>query len=250
MPRLTAELIAESPQFTNPVKDRELDLRGNKIAVIENLGATLDQFDTIDFSDNEIRKLDGFTLLRRLKCIIVNNNRVCRIAEGLETCLPKLETLVLTNNSIEDMCDVDPLVTIKTLTYLSLMRNPVAHKPSYRQYVIFKLPQLRVLDFKRITLKERKESLAMFGGKKGEEQIRALSKRPKTFNPGELAAAPTPSKAQPSTDQIQRIRLAIANAKSLEEVQQLEAMLKAGQIPGHVDQLQSTTSIAEYEMTH
>ena len=33
------------------------------------------------------------------------------------------------------------------------MRNPVAHKPSYRQYVIFKLPQLRVLDFKRITLK-------------------------------------------------------------------------------------------------
>lgn len=28
MPRLTAELIAESPQFTNPVKEWELDLRG------------------------------------------------------------------------------------------------------------------------------------------------------------------------------------------------------------------------------
>ena len=28
MPRLTAELIADSPQFTNPVKDWELDLRG------------------------------------------------------------------------------------------------------------------------------------------------------------------------------------------------------------------------------
>ena len=28
---------------------------------------------------------------------------------------------------------------------------------------------------------------------------------------------------------------AIANAKSLEEVQQLEAMLKAGQIPGDLD---------------
>ncbi|KAK1327900.1 hypothetical protein QTO34_012809 [Cnephaeus nilssonii] len=33
---------------------------GYKIPVIENLGATLDQFDAIDFSDNEIRKLDGF----------------------------------------------------------------------------------------------------------------------------------------------------------------------------------------------
>ena len=31
MVRLTAELIAESPQFTNPVKDRELDLRGNLV---------------------------------------------------------------------------------------------------------------------------------------------------------------------------------------------------------------------------
>jgi U2 small nuclear ribonucleoprotein A' len=29
--------------------------RGYKIPVIENLGTTLDQFDCIDFSDNEIR---------------------------------------------------------------------------------------------------------------------------------------------------------------------------------------------------
>ena len=49
---------------------------GYKIPVIENMGATLDQFDTIDLSDNEIRKLDGFPLLRRLKCLMINNNRV------------------------------------------------------------------------------------------------------------------------------------------------------------------------------
>ena len=30
MPRLTAELIADSPQFTNAVKDWELDLRGKE----------------------------------------------------------------------------------------------------------------------------------------------------------------------------------------------------------------------------
>lgn len=49
---------------------------GYKIPVLENLGATLDQFDTIDFSDNEIRKLDGFPLLRRLKTVLMNNNRI------------------------------------------------------------------------------------------------------------------------------------------------------------------------------
>lgn len=49
---------------------------GYKIPVIENLGATLDQFDTIDMSDNDIRKIDGFPLLKRLKCILFNNNRI------------------------------------------------------------------------------------------------------------------------------------------------------------------------------
>jgi hypothetical protein len=35
-----------------------------------------DQFDTIDFSDNEIRRLDGFPLLNRLKSVLLSNNRV------------------------------------------------------------------------------------------------------------------------------------------------------------------------------
>ena len=49
---------------------------GFKIPVIENLGATLDQFDTIDFSDNDIHKLGGFPLLKRLKHLLLNNNRI------------------------------------------------------------------------------------------------------------------------------------------------------------------------------
>lgn len=107
MVKLSAELIEQAAQYTNPVRDRELDLRGElidsrphrgfishsfkvaikycfhlfalegyKIPVLENLGATLDQFDTIDFSDNEVRKLDGFPLLKRLKTVLMNNNRI------------------------------------------------------------------------------------------------------------------------------------------------------------------------------
>lgn len=62
--------------------DRELDLQRYKTPVIENLGATLHQLDAIDFSDDEVRKLDGFPLLRRLETLLVNN-RVCRTGEGL-----------------------------------------------------------------------------------------------------------------------------------------------------------------------
>ena len=49
---------------------------GFKIPVIENLGATLDQFDTLDLSDNDIRKLDGFPLLKRMKMLLLNNNKI------------------------------------------------------------------------------------------------------------------------------------------------------------------------------
>jgi hypothetical protein len=40
MVRLTADLILRSPQYFNAVREREIDLRGNKIAAVENLGAT------------------------------------------------------------------------------------------------------------------------------------------------------------------------------------------------------------------
>ena len=82
MVKCTPDLIECAGQYINPIRDRELDLRGYKIPVIENLGSTLDQFDTIDFSDNEIRKLDGFPFLSRVKTLLMNNNRIVRISEG------------------------------------------------------------------------------------------------------------------------------------------------------------------------
>ena len=69
--------------------------------MIENLGAALDQYDTIDFSDNEIRKLDGFPFMNRVKSLMMNNNRIVRVAEGLELSLPNINTLILTNNSLQ-----------------------------------------------------------------------------------------------------------------------------------------------------
>lgn len=76
MVKLTIDLVEGAMQYTNPLRDRELDLRGYKVPAIENLGSTLDQFDTIDFTDNEIRKLDGFPLLQRLKSLIMTGNKV------------------------------------------------------------------------------------------------------------------------------------------------------------------------------
>ena len=90
---------------------------GHKLSAIENLGATevgwsaytsacqasscahhkkhsqsiaitvepvQNQFDSLDLSDNVISRIEGFPKLPRLKTLLLNNNRVTRIARNLE----------------------------------------------------------------------------------------------------------------------------------------------------------------------
>ncbi|KAK7100304.1 hypothetical protein V1264_023281 [Littorina saxatilis] len=231
MVRLTADLIEQSAQYTNAVRDRELDLRGYRIPVIENLGATLDQFDTIDFSDNDIRKLDGFPLLKRLKSLLLNNNRIVRIADNLGEVIPNINTLVLTNNNIHELGDLDPLASFTKLEHLSLMRNPVNAKKHYRYYVIFRIPTLRVLDFQRIRQKEREQAARLFKGKKGQQLVAEVGKKSKTFVPGEALPEKQAAPTGPSKEDIDAIKEAIARATTLEEVERLNQLLRSGQIP-------------------
>ncbi|XP_056633740.1 U2 small nuclear ribonucleoprotein A' [Diorhabda carinulata] len=233
MVKLTAEIIQNSMQYINPVKDRELDLRGYRIPEIENLGATGDQYDTIDFSDNDIRKLDGFPFLQRLKCLLLNNNRIVRIGEHLEEYIPNLESLILTGNQIEDLGDIDPLVTLEQLSTLSLMFNPITSKQHYRSYVIYKLPQLKLLDFRKIKLKEREEAKALFKSKKGKDIQKEIAKKAKTFVPGGSVNNVARNKGL-NDEEIKMIREAINKASSLQEVERLQKILQSGQIPGNI----------------
>jgi len=49
------------------------------LVILNDMCCLKDQFDTLELSDNEIRKLDGFPLLRRLKCVVLNNNRISSV---------------------------------------------------------------------------------------------------------------------------------------------------------------------------
>lgn len=235
MVKLTPELIEQAVQYVNAVRDRELILRGYKIPVIENLGATLDQFDTIDFSDNDIRKFEGFPLLKRIKSLMFNNNRICRIEEDMHLSIPNLKELYFTNNEIAELADLDQLVGFKHLEFLSLLRNPVTHNKEYRLYVIHKIPQVRVLDFRKVRMREREEAKKLFGSKKGETLLKDIKQkaRNRTFTPGQPATSTSDSSLPgPSPQDKQAIKEAILKAKSLEEIENLKRMLQAGKIPG------------------
>ncbi|XP_047941627.1 U2 small nuclear ribonucleoprotein A' [Salvia hispanica] len=235
MVRLTADLIWKSPHFFNAVRERELDLRGNKIAVIENVGATEDQFDTVDLSDNEIVKLENFPLMNRLGTLLLNNNRITRITPNLGEFLPKLHTLVLTNNRLTNLAEIDPLASLPKLQFLSLLDNSITKKPNYRLYVIHKLKSLRVLDFKKVKQKERAEAKILFASEEAEEEVKRESAKvvpAETLSTQESAREQQTSKpAAPTPEQILAIKAAIVNSQTLEEVARLEQALKSGQLP-------------------
>lgn len=208
---------------------------GNKIGAIENLGATQNQFDAIDLSDNEVVKLEGFPRLNRLHTLFLSNNRIARVGKGLEEALPMMQCLILTNNRLSNLADVDPLVGFKHLKHLSLMGNPVTKKANYRLYVVFRLPQVRVLDFRKVKQAEREKAKELFGGAEGEA---GAANGSKTFELGKVAgdtaeAMEEDEKPQsgPTPQQLLALKAAIANAATLEEVQRLETALTTGIVP-------------------
>lgn len=153
--RLTVDVIRQAAQVLNPLMERELTLRGLNIPAIENLGVTADGFDCIDLSDNDIPKLENLPALARLKMLLLSNNRITRVAPEVGKNLPGVDTLVLTNNKISNLAELDHLASFASLRTLSLLENPVTRRPQYRLYVIHHLPELRILDFQKVSKKAR-----------------------------------------------------------------------------------------------
>lgn len=193
--KLTPELLAVSPSALNPIKERQLDLRGEFFFISSETMASdfafrkrsqdprhrkswchqgasstsvfvrcpqrlitarsQDQHDAIDLTDNSIVALANFPLLRRLRTLLLANNHVSTVSPALHISLPNLTSLVLTNNNVSELGDLEPLKELKYLRYLSLMGNPVKEKKWYREWLVWRIPSLRVLDFQRIRDKVR-----------------------------------------------------------------------------------------------
>ena len=218
--RLTLDSIERSVSFVNALKERELDLRGNKFSVIENLGITRDQHDSIDFTDNAIQVLGNCPYMPRLKNLYINNNRIHKIEPGIGKSLANLECLVLSRNNLEQIEQLTPLGELAaSLRILVLTDNPVSRRKQYRSHVIKILPKLQILDFQRITARERQEAL---------DKKDAISETP--HQPAQMKEDKIHGKNL-STEQIDRIKSAIMKANSLDEMNMLQRALSMGCMP-------------------
>ncbi|OLL25381.1 U2 small nuclear ribonucleoprotein A' [Neolecta irregularis DAH-3] len=237
--KLTPELLAEAPSYINPIKERELFLRGHKLPTIENLGVSRDTNDSIDFTDNDIRYLGNFPKFLRLKTLLLSRNRITTIDATLAKSVPNLSCVILTSNSIGELADLDILGELPRLEVLAVMDNPVAQKEYYREWLIWRCHHVRYLDFVKVKDSERKRAKALFEGKSGEltdlgAMIKGLKTR--TFEVGGTENGEKSAGPMRLTEAEQRqIEEAIKNAKSLNEVARLEGMLREGRIPQDKD---------------
>ncbi|KAJ3736877.1 leucine-rich repeat-domain-containing protein [Lentinula guzmanii] len=237
--KLTPELLAQAPSALNPTKERQLDLRGYKIPAIENLGVTRDQQDAIDLTDNSITVLGNLPLLKRLRTLFIANNRILSISPSIHLSVPNLTTLVLTNNNIAELGDLEPLKELKNLKYLCLLGNPVREKKWYREWLAWRIPGLRVLDFQRIRDKER--SLGKQSFLTPDNRLTALAETLSTTvstsstKPALTTDEPRPAVAKAgrlmSKEDAERVKAAIAKATSIEEIRRLERGLRDGYMP-------------------
>jgi U2 small nuclear ribonucleoprotein A' len=229
--RLTLELLQQAPQSLNPAQQRQLLLRGFKIPAIENLGGTNDAYECIDFSDNDLIKLGNFPPLKRLKVLMLTNNRISRIAEDAFSTLPNLLSVVLTGNKLEKLVDLEPLTKLKTLERLTLLENPVTKVKHYRPYMIQTCSKtLRILDFNRIKDKERKAAGLLFAGERGKKLVEEIAP-PRAVGSEPASQVTEAAKTGPTPEVIERIKKAIAEAETIEEVTRLERALKSGVLP-------------------
>merc|ERR1712078_485243 len=121
---------------------------------------------------------------------------------------------------------------LKTLERLSLLENPVTKVKHYRPYMINKCSKtLRILDFNRIKDKERKAAGLLFAGERGRKLLEEIAP-PRTAGGRDQADKPAEAaRTGPSPEVIERIKKAIAEAETIEEVTRLERALKSGVLP-------------------
>lgn len=164
--------------------------------------------------------------MTRLTSLLMNNNYVARIGKVGEN-VPNMKCLVLTNNRITSLGEIDNIALFKKLEHLSLLENPVGIKQNYRLYIIHKIPSLKTLDYKKISKKERDESMKLFKSSVGANFLASVedekSKQGDSVNG-------TGQQAQPlmdlSDEQKIQVRAAIDNATTREEIDLIQKHLK------------------------
>lgn len=126
--RLTEALIQKSPQVTNPLGERELDLRGVGLQHLDEsvLTKIAEDFDVLNFSDNQISTLDAFPKMERVTTLMLHkNSMLTSVGAGVTLRTPNVHTFVANACGFYTLHSLKFLSGWKQLLRVSLSKCPV-----------------------------------------------------------------------------------------------------------------------------
>lgn len=138
-----------------------LNVSSNAIASVDGVDA-FPQLDTLSMSRNHLKRIGSpVCALTSLRHLDLSGNFISHIPKAI-VALELLETLNLSGNNLSVLKEVDPLGTLMNLHVCSFTANPFCKLPTYKDYVICKLPSLEKLDESMITTMGRDKSRKRF----------------------------------------------------------------------------------------
>ncbi|XP_030045819.1 leucine-rich repeat-containing protein 72 [Microcaecilia unicolor] len=111
---------------------------------------------------NKLRKITFLSNNYRLSELYLNNNELVDISGALRH-LTTLQILMLHNNQLTNLeTAVKELKEMTCLQVLNLFQNPLSQDSMYRLYVVCLLPSVQLLDWRRVTEKEKETAFNIF----------------------------------------------------------------------------------------
>ncbi|XP_073962621.1 jumonji domain containing 7 [Choristoneura fumiferana] len=144
--------ITKIQGLENMHKLKKLYLSNNKISVVENL-ENMKYLEELHIEKQNVNSSDSLCFDPRTVIAIGASLRILNVSENKLTDvawakpLRRLEVLIAKKNKLEDFTDVaDDLCTLVSLVDINFLGNPMAKKHRYKETLIARCAQLRVLD--------------------------------------------------------------------------------------------------------
>lgn len=230
--RLTSQQINDARIILNPEGRLTILLRDLGITEVGNLSITKDQYEVIDLSNNELIKLSNIpSRFKKLEVLLLSNNNILYIDEDTFPLDNQIKSITLYNNNIYKF---QPLFKDKfpKLETLVLTGNPITELENYRLFVIWLIPSLKVLDFKKIKQAERVQAEELFGTDHAvfnNEASKLLNATGVTTNTTNISDRQVDNVVKKLTEEEkQELLNKLEIATSIEEIEKIENALKNG----------------------
>ncbi|KAG7661695.1 LEA1 [[Candida] subhashii] len=235
--RLTPQVINDAPIILNPEKKLTLQLRDLQIPYIENLSITQDKFQVIDLTNNELIELsdipNGFI---NLETLLLGNNNITHIDDERFPTDNYIKSISLINNNISRFQRTFSM-KFKHLENLILIGNPITKVENYRLFMIWLIPSLKVLDFKKIKPGERQKAKELFGDDNTVYNELATSLIEKSITKEKNGLESSSKDKQLNTvihkltkQEREELLNKLKTATTIEEIERIETALKTGSI--------------------